>query len=43
MDGNIDLYYIDAIFNYDMTPEEREEDLSRLKEESDKLASWKPM
>ena len=43
MDGNIDLFYIDAVLNYDMTPEEREKDLKRLKEESDKLTDWKPM
>lgn len=35
--------YVDAILHYDMTPEEREEDLKRLKEESDKLTDWPKM
>ena len=43
MERNIDLYYIDAVLSHDMTPEEREADLIRLKEESDKLTDWKPM
>ena len=43
MDRNIDCYYVDAVLNNDMTPEEREDDLKRLKEESDKLTDWKPM
>lgn len=46
MDGNVkktDFYYLDALLNYDMTSEELEEDLKRLKEESDKLTDWPPM
>lgn len=35
--------YVDAILSYDMTPEEREEDLRRLKEASDKLKEWPKM
>lgn len=30
----------DAIIHVDMTPEEREEELQRLKEECDKLTDW---
>lgn len=29
-----------VIMNLDMTPEEREEELQRLKEESEKLTDW---
>lgn len=43
MEGNIDLYYVDAVLNYNMTPEELDKDIKRLKEESDKLPDWKPM
>ena len=43
MDGNMNHFYLDAVLNYEMTPEDREEDLKRLKEESDKLTDWKPM
>lgn len=33
--------YLDVVISYpDMTPEEREEELQRLKEESDKLTDW---
>ena len=33
--------YLDVVILYpDMTPEEREEELQRLKEESDKLTDW---
>ena len=38
MDGNISYFYLDAVLNCDMSPEERGEDLNRLKEESDKLS-----
>ena len=31
---------IDTIIHYDMTPEEREEELKELKDESDKLTEW---
>ena len=43
MDENKDFYYLDAVLSNDMTPEEREEELNRLKEESGKLTDWKPM
>lgn len=46
MDRNLkktDFYYLDALLNYDMTLEELEKDLKRLKEESDKLTDWPPM
>lgn len=34
-------YYLDVILsNPDLTPEEREEELKRLEEESDKLTEW---
>lgn len=42
MEENISFYYLDAIRSYDMTPEEREAELKRLKEESDKLTDWPP-
>jgi hypothetical protein len=42
-EGKTDFYYLDPILSYDMTPEEREADLKRLKEESDKLTDWPPM
>lgn len=33
--------YLDVVIsNPDMTPEEREEELQRLKEKSDKLTDW---
>lgn len=33
--------YLDVVISHpDMTPEEREEELQRLKEESDKLTDW---
>ena len=35
-----ELFHVDAILHNEMTPEEREEDLIRLKEESDKLNDW---
>ena len=36
--------YLDVvIIRPDMTPEEREEELQRLKEESDKLTDWPPI
>lgn len=31
---------VDTIIHYDMTPEEREEELKELKDESDKLTEW---
>ena len=37
------LFYLDAVLSYDKTPEEREEELKRLKEESDKLTEWPEM
>ena len=44
MDGNkVSYYYLDAIVHREMTPEEREEELKRLQEESDKLTDWLPM
>lgn len=38
-----DFFYLDAILHEDMTPEEREKEIKRLKEESDKLTDWIPM
>lgn len=35
--------YVDAILSYDMTPEELDKELDRLKEESDKLTEWPKM
>lgn len=36
--------YLDVVVSHpDMTPEEREEELQRLKEESDKLTDWPPI
>lgn len=35
-----DVKWRDVITHKDMTPEEREEELQRLKEESDKLTDW---
>lgn len=35
-----EIFQLDAIIHYDMTPEERDEELKRLKEESDKLTEW---
>lgn len=33
--------YLDVVISHpDMTPEEREEELERLKEESEKLTEW---
>ena len=43
MEGNINYYYLDAILNYDMTSKELDEDIKRLKKESDELTDWKPM
>ncbi|MDD6203925.1 MAG: hypothetical protein PUC05_02880 [Firmicutes bacterium] len=34
------LYYFDAVLREDITPEEREEQLEKLKEESEKLTEW---
>ena len=34
------LYYFDAILHSKMTPDEREKEIERLKEESDKLTEW---
>lgn len=34
------LWYFDGIPTYDMTPEERDAELERLKEECDKLTEW---
>ena len=36
----IKLSYLDIVPTYDMTPEERNAELERLKEESDKLTEW---
>ena len=36
----INSYLVVVISHPDMTPEEREEELQRLKEESDKLTDW---
>ena len=37
---DLELYYVDAIMNLEVSPEERESELIRLKEESDKLKEW---
>lgn len=37
---NLELFHVDAILHHEMTPEEREIELKRLKEESDKLTDW---
>ena len=43
MEGNkVSYYYFDGIVHREMTPEEREEELKRLQEESDKLIDWLP-
>lgn len=36
-------YVVDAILSYDMTPEELDKELKRLKEASDKLTDWPKM
>lgn len=36
----IRCYLDDIVSHPDMTPEEREEEIQRLKEESDKLKEW---
>lgn len=38
--NEVELFHVDAILHHEMTPEERETDLERLKEESDKLQDW---
>lgn len=35
--------YVDAILSYDITQEEMDNELKRLKEESDKLTDWPKM
>lgn len=41
MDGSkVELFYLDAILDSGLTPEELDERLKRLKEESDKLTDW---
>ena len=40
--NDIELFYLDTIISREMSPEEREEELKRLKEESDKLTDWLP-
>ena len=42
-EGKTNFYYLDAILSYDMTQEESEAGLKRLKEESDKFTDWPPM
>ena len=41
--NQVELFHVDAILHRDMTPEERDEELKRLKEESDKLTEWPEM
>lgn len=41
--NNVELFYLDAIIHKEMSPDERDEELKRLKEESDKLTEWKEM
>ena len=38
-----ELFFLDAILHEDISPEEREKEIKRLKEESDKLTDWLPM
>lgn len=38
-----DVKWRDVIIHKDMTLEEREKELQRLKEESDKLTDWEPI
>ena len=40
MDKNKELFYIDAIVDSGVTPEELEEQIEHLIEESDKLTEW---
>ena len=40
--NDIELFYLDTIISREMSLEEREEELKRLKEESDKLTDWLP-
>jgi hypothetical protein len=39
--NSIELFYLDAIIHKEMSPDERDEELKRLKEESDNLKEWK--
>ncbi|MBT9768916.1 hypothetical protein GPK74_02875 [Coprococcus catus] len=44
MAGTTVRSYLDVVISRpDMTPEEREEELQRLKEECDKLTDWPPI
>ena len=43
MERDMNYYYLDAIITNDMTVAELDEEIKRLKEESDKLTDWKPM
>ena len=40
--NDIELFYLNTIISCEMSPEEREEELKWLKEESDKLTEWLP-